>query len=119
MQFNHQRPHEALGGKVPADLYRSGNRKSLVPVRHEYPFGWMVRRVFGAGLICVNTERLRVGRALVGHYVALEPLEGSRTRLWFRTLDLGELTLSLATTELDRACDAFLDKKHRRKKKAA
>jgi hypothetical protein len=79
----------------------------------------MVRRVFGAGLICVNTERLRVGRALVGYYVALEPLEGSRARLWFQTLDLGDITLSLPTSELDRACDAFLDKKHRRKKKAA
>ena len=119
MQFNHQRPHEALGGKVPADLYRPGNRKSLVPVRHEYPLGWTVRRVFGAGVICVNAERLRVGQALVGYYVALEPLEGTRARLWFNSLDLGELTLALATSELDRGCDAFLGKKHRHKKKAA
>jgi transposase InsO family protein len=107
-EFNHVRPHEALGGKVPADLYRAGSRRSLVLVRHQYPVTWLVRRVFGKGSVCLNNEQRIIGRAFVGYRVALEPLEHGRHRVWFGDLDLGELEISLTTAQMDRGCQRFL-----------
>jgi putative transposase len=36
-EFNHVRPHEALGGKVPADFYRPGARRSVTATEYAYP----------------------------------------------------------------------------------
>jgi transposase InsO family protein len=110
-EFNHVRPHEALGGKVPGDLYRVGCRRSLALVRHSYPQSWLVRRVFGNGMLCLHNEQRMVGRALVGYRIALEPLEGGRHRVWFGDLDLGELPPSLTTAQMDRACEHFFAKR--------
>lgn len=86
-EFNHVRPHEALGGKTPSELYRPSARRSLAPVRFSYPSEWLVRRVYGTpGKISVNAGTCSVGRALVGHTIALQPLGGLRYRGWFRDL---------------------------------
>lgn len=110
-EFNHVRPHEALGGKVPSDLYRAGPRRSLALVRYDYPVGWLVRRVFGKGLVCLHNEQRVVGRALVGYRIGLEPLEAGLHRVWFGELDLGDLQPSLTTTQIDHGCEHFLAKK--------
>jgi len=117
-QFNHVRPHEALGGKVPADLYKPGARRSLVPTHFAYPSGWLVRRVSGAhGILTVHGAPYSIGRALAGHSLALEPLDELRVRLWLCDLDLGELRLSPSTRAMDRACLSFIEQPLRRGKK--
>jgi transposase InsO family protein len=110
-EFNHVRPHEALGGKVPADLYRPGLRRSLVAVRYEYPPNFVVRRVFGNGTLCLHNEKRLVGRAFVGYRVGLELLENGRYRIWFGDMDLGELLPPIATVEIDGGCERFLAKR--------
>lgn len=110
-QFNHVRPHEALAGKVPADLYEPSARRSLSIPLYAYPVGWLQRRVYGAcGALTFDGIRYSVGRSLSGHCVALEPLGDGRVRLWLRDLDLGELKLSPSTRDMDRACLRFLKK---------
>lgn len=47
-EFNHVRPHEALHGKTPAELYRSSPTK-LKPRAPVYPAAWTVRRVSSSG----------------------------------------------------------------------
>ena len=119
-EFNHVRPHEALGGKVPADVYAPGTNRSLRPLRYAYPPTWLVRKAAGVhGTIHVDNVRYCLGRALAGHLVALEPREGTRVRLWFHQIDLGELVLAHSTTEVDRACIRFLERPLGRTKKVA
>src|SRR6185312_8665375 len=48
-QFNHVRPHDALGRKVPAEVYKPGMRRRPDPSPYEYPAHWIVRRVRGKG----------------------------------------------------------------------
>jgi len=100
-EFNHVRPHEALGGKTPADLYKPSDRKLREPTPFAYPRAFLVRRVDFAGHISCRGDKPYVGLALRGQHVGLEPLEGLRWRLWFRDIDLG--TVEMLPDWFDRA----------------
>jgi putative transposase len=88
-EFNHVRPHEALGGKTPSDLYRPSDRKLREPRPFAYPRTFLVRRVDRGGHVCCHAEKLYIGLAFRGQHVGFEPIEGLRWRLWFRDVDLG------------------------------
>ncbi len=110
-EFNHVRPHEALGGKVPAEVYKPSTRRGLTQPAFSYPKTWLVRRALGKeGTIHVDGEAYSVGRALVGHTVALEPLAGLSHRIWFRDLDLGSIELMPPSRLVDHVTDAFLER---------
>lgn len=111
-EFNHVRPHDALKGKVPAELYKPTARRRPDPSPYEYPEHWIVRRVRGkgSGLVCVDGTTYGIGTALVDHTVALEPLNGLQHRIWFRDLDLGTLDLAPPSRIIDNVVDAFLER---------
>jgi transposase InsO family protein len=110
-EFNHVRPHEALGGKVPGEIYKPSTRHGLTSPAFSYPKHWIVRRAFGKeGCICVDGENYHVGRALTGHTIALEPLDGMSHRIWFRELDLGKLELAPPRRLIDNVVDALLER---------
>ena len=91
--FNHVRPHEALGGKTPAEVYRSSPAKPVIrPWR--YPGAFVTRRVSGSGTVKIHGEHYSISRALTGYYVGLEHLGGLRHRIWFYELDLGEIEIA-------------------------
>lgn len=97
-RFNHHRPHEALEQQTPAEVYRPSVRRLLgarrLPV---YPASWVTRTVGNPGRISLDGSLYHVGAGLTGHVVGLEPVEGTRVRLWFYDVDLGELDLSIVT----------------------
>jgi hypothetical protein len=113
LEFNNVRPHEALGGKVPADVYKRSERtmRKTTPI---YPSAWITRRVARNGQIKVKEAWYTAGKALVGELVAIEVLDARTGRLWFRDLDLGEVELMLPDTEIDDAAELFLAKKLRK-----
>jgi putative transposase len=88
-EFNHVRPHDALGGKVPADVYKVEERRKPVLVDYVYPAHMLPRRVYSDGDMCFRSERLYVGQALTGLEVGIEIVDALRIRVWFRDVDLG------------------------------
>jgi transposase InsO family protein len=88
-EFNHVRPHEALGGKTPAEIYKTSERKLHPPRSFAYPSTFVVRRVDHAGHVSCHAEKIYVGLAFRGQRLGFEPQEGLRWRLWFRDIDLG------------------------------
>jgi putative transposase len=86
-EFNHVRPHEALQGRTPAELYRSSPTKlrEKVPV---YPAAWLTRRVSKSGHIGIGTQAIFISVALAGRTIALESIGGLRWRVWFHQVDL-------------------------------
>jgi transposase InsO family protein len=90
-EFNHVRPHDALGGKVPADLYKVAEPRRLKLVSYVYPAHIYVRRVYSDGDVGFRNDRIFVGAGLAGHEVGLEVLDAMRIRAWFRGVDLGVL----------------------------
>lgn len=107
-EFNHVRPHEALGGSVPAEVYKSAAQRLLVPVPFAYPERVSARRVYSDGDVSFRRERIFVSEALAGHVVGLEPVDGLCVRLWFRELDLGvvETTAAVEVSSFDRIATA-------------
>jgi transposase InsO family protein len=92
-EFNHVRPHEALGGKTPSEIYKPSERKLRAPKAFAYPSTFVIRRVDHAGHISWHGETLYVGLAFRDQRVGLEPKEGLRWRIWFRDIDLGDMEL--------------------------
>jgi hypothetical protein len=114
-EFNHVRPHEALQGKVPAELYKPSIRRRLDQPEYQYPGHWIQRRVGGKqGVIAVESHVYNISRALTGYVIALEPLDGLRHRIWFRDLDLGEIELAPPRRLIDSVADAFLERPFRK-----
>jgi hypothetical protein len=90
--YNEERPHEALGMKVPATYYRSSRRKMPARMRFlEYPQGWERRWVKGNGEISWRGIRRFVGQAFVRDYVGLKPLKTGVWRVYFGPKLVGEL----------------------------
>ena len=72
--YNEQRPHEALGQRVPAALYRPSRRpyrRHLPPLT--YPRGWPRCRVSPKGGIRWRGRARHIGRAFAGQAVGLKP----------------------------------------------
>lgn len=100
--FNSMRPHEALKGKTPAEVYTPRIVRPSVQVPR-YQGGWLIRRVLKSGHVAVAGQRYSVGCALRGHLVALEPTGGLAHRIWFYDLDLGSLELCPSDDLISRA----------------
>jgi len=91
--FNDVRPHEALAGKTPAELYESTPSKlSLKP--YAYPHEWTKRVVSKSGCIRIVGEDYFLSTALHTYQVALEPTAGLNHRIWFHDTKLGEIEIA-------------------------
>jgi putative transposase len=71
-EYNHERPHQALGGRTPAELYQPSLRPyPEVPPGVVYPSAFTIRRVKSRGYIKWNGGRLFVSEVLIGQRVGL------------------------------------------------
>lgn len=90
--YNHQRPHEALGMEVPSRRYHKSLR--VLPGKLKpwvYPAGWTRRWVKGSGEISWKGRRRFVGEAFVKDYVGLKPKSRSVWWVYFGPVLVGEL----------------------------
>lgn len=88
--YNRERPHEALNGDTPADVYQRSNREyTKTPEEIEYPEEMKIRRVRKNGDIkCFNNEYYLSG-LLTGENVALEMIDDGKAIIYFSKLKLG------------------------------
>jgi len=89
IEYNHVRPHEALGMRTPADVYEPSPRpypRKLPEV--EYPSHFEVRSVRSDGTVKWQGDLMYVSEALVGEPVGLERISEHEWRLCFSFLDL-------------------------------
>jgi hypothetical protein len=89
VDFNHVRPHAALGGKTPAEAYRPTEKRPLAVRMPSYPPEWCTRRVTKTGVLCFHGDQVRVGKALGRQLVGLRYENGLRWRAYFFDVDLG------------------------------
>ena len=72
--YNQERPHDALGGAVPADRYRPSPRsmpERIEPV--EYPPGYQIRKVDTTARISFQGHRYKIGKAFRGRTIGIIP----------------------------------------------
>ena len=95
--FNHERPHDSLGMRMPGEIYRPSKRKyEGTPQDLDYP-QMCTRRVSRCGMIKVNGEYLFLSTALGGWSVGLKPSATDLVEVWFGRLLLGQADLAASS----------------------
>jgi putative transposase len=91
-EFNHERPHEALGQAPPATVYTPARR--AYPARLEepaYPRGFELRRVRNRGEIKWQGERIFIAEPLIGEVLGLNEDQQGDTTVYFGPVQLGRI----------------------------
>lgn len=92
VRYNQERPHEALAGRTPAQMYRPSRRTypkelpSLIYLQQ-----WQARRVRNRGHIKWRGRLRFIGRAFVGQTVGLQVLGGRVQAVYLGKLLIGHL----------------------------
>jgi hypothetical protein len=90
-EFNRERPHEALGMRCPAELYRNSNRPyRTAEVQLSYS-GMATRLVDKNGKLSWNGQKVFLTGSLAGWEVGLQRTENDQLEIWFGRLLLGHL----------------------------
>jgi putative transposase len=90
-EFNHERPHEALGMKRPAEVYTNSSlRYTGLPEKLDYG-GMATRAVTKLGVIRWHQQPIFLSSALNGWNVGLEPRKDGLLDVYFAKLLLGQL----------------------------
>ena len=95
--YNHERPHEALEMKTPADVYTPASRQfpeQLPPLN--YPNHELVRRVYSNGHALLpgrHDKDFYVGTAFNQQYIGLNPITEDTWSVAFMQWELGLLDL--------------------------
>ena len=88
-EFNHERPHESLGMKRPAEVYqKSAHKYQGTPQDLEYE-GMATRKVNGVGLISWKNEGIAISSSLRGWSVGIQASGQSLYEVRFSRLLLG------------------------------
>jgi transposase InsO family protein len=89
-EFNHDRPHEALGQRPPSAVYTASVR-SLPDRLPEvtYPADYVVRQVRQNGSIKWHSRLIFVCTSLVGEPIGLQQIDDQRWRVYFAQEPIG------------------------------
>jgi transposase InsO family protein len=100
-EYNHERPHESLDMRPPAELYTPSNRPypQEVPVV-DYPGHYEMRTVGAKGVINWRGRKIFVSESLHGEQVGLEEIDEGLWSLYFGPLLLGRYDERARSLEL-------------------
>jgi transposase InsO family protein len=92
-EYNLKRPHQALGERTPAELYRRSCRPYVALGRKVwcYPQNWETRRVRSNGQIRWRGRLRFIGEAFIGHFVGLQAKAEGKWMVYFGPIKAGEL----------------------------
>lgn len=91
-EFNHERPHEALGMLTPASQYQPSSRKMPDEIGDpEYPSHFEVRRLHRSGCLKFLRGYATLGSILGHEAIGLEPVDDGFYQVWFGPIYLGLL----------------------------
>jgi transposase InsO family protein len=89
-EFNHERPHEALGQRQPVEFYRPSSKPFVEPVDNlDYGPHEQVRRIRSTGEIRWHGSLLFVSEAITGETVALSERPDGHWLVRFADVALG------------------------------
>ncbi len=87
--YNHQRPHQALEGAYPAEIYTPSPRPYQPPSEPEYPFHDRTVRVTRCGRICIGKRKINLSTAFAGQTMGLREVEDQVWLVSFLHYDIG------------------------------
>lgn len=87
--YNNDRPHRALSGRYPGEVYTPSPRVYRPPEDPQYPFHDRTVRVTRCGRICIGHRKVNLSTVFAGQLVGIREVED---RIWlvsFMDYDLG------------------------------
>jgi len=90
--FNTERPHEALGMKVPADVYVKSDRKYPGEyIELHYGKGYITRYVNDRGYINYDNRRVFIGNPFTGYHIGFKMNADAPIEVYFSNVLLGKI----------------------------
>jgi len=87
--YNHERPHEALNDKTPADIYRPSKRPYPEKLSEmEYPAHMKVRRIRSKGDFRWRGKLIYLSEAMTGELVGLDQISDRYWQVKFGNVNL-------------------------------
>ncbi|MER0239403.1 IS481 family transposase [Fulvimarina sp. MAC8] len=98
-EFNHERPHEALGMKTPNQVYLPSSRTYRGLPDVEYPFHDRDILVTACGRICMHKKKINVSTVMAGQRLGIKEIEDGIWIVSFMSYDLGYIDLEQRTLQ--------------------
>lgn len=114
-EFNHVRPHQALQGRTPAEVYKPTEKRKMVSIEYVYPEGFRTALVYICGGFTYDGQKYNVSHSLSGYRIGLEYLNPLQLRGWFHDIDVG--IIEVEPSVHDGIFDEAARKRHKRKAK--
>jgi transposase InsO family protein len=92
-EFNEERPHEALGMKMPAEVYTASTRPYRGIGELTYPFHDRTVLVTACGRICLHRKKINLSQVFAGQTLGLKEVEENIWLVTFMDYDLGYIDL--------------------------
>lgn len=87
--YNNERPHQALGGKYPGDVYTPSTRPYRAPEEPEYPYHDRVVKVTQCGRLCIGRRKVNLSTVFAGQTVGVREVADKIWVVSFLQYDLG------------------------------
>ena len=87
--YNNERPHQALGGAYPGDLYTPSARVYAPPDEPDYPLHDRTVRVTRCGRSCIGKRKINLSTVFAGQILGLREVEDQIWLVSFLNYDLG------------------------------
>src|SRR6478609_1426998 len=87
--YNHERPHQALNMKYPAELYQPSTRPYRGLSGLEYPLRDRTVTVTQCGRICFGRQKINLSKVFAGQNVGVKQVSGQIWLVSFMNYDLG------------------------------
>jgi transposase InsO family protein len=99
IEFNTERPHEAIGMKVPAELYDPSPRPYRGLPELAYPFHDREIVVTACGRLCLHRKKINLSTVFAGQTVGIKEVEDGVWLVSFMHYDLGYIDLEQRTLQ--------------------
>lgn len=87
--YNNERPHQALKGAYPGEIYTPSPRAYAPPEDPDYPFHDRTVRVTRCGRICIGKRKINLSQVFAGQILGLREVEDGIWLVSFLDYDLG------------------------------
>lgn len=98
-RYNHQRPHQAIAMKYPAELYQPSGKIYRGLPELEYPYADRTITVTHCGRICMGKKKINLSQVFSGQKVGVTQKEDNVWLVSFMDYDLGYFDLETCKVE--------------------
>ena len=98
-EFNHERPHEALDMRCPAELYTPAPRAYEGLPELAYPFHDREALVTACGRLCMHRKKINISTVLAGQRLGIKEVDDGIWLVSFMRHDIGYINLEQKTLQ--------------------